>query len=240
LNDVERYGITSLVYGPKGAGKSWLLDTMPPPRLIMDAEAGSRFTPSRKITWDPLSEKPPEPNDAWSTARVVIRDFRTAQKTLEWLISGQHPFRSLGCDSASEMQQRAVDEMAGTRQMKTDEWGQLLRVMSDFTRKSRDLVSHPTNPLDAVIFVAMARQRDGQWEPHLQGQLATIIPYYFDLVSYIAPVINPEDNRVIRRLFCGTFPGYLTGERVGGCLGEYIDNPNVTSMLETVRQRISE
>jgi hypothetical protein len=27
----------------------------------------------------------------------------------------------------------------------------------------------------------------------------------------------------------------MTGERVGGCLGPYIDNPTITGMLDTIR-----
>lgn len=231
------YGLNAVVYGPKGAGKSYLGDTTPAPRVVLDAEAGSRFTPSRKKRWDPVTEKPPVPDGTWDTALVTVRDFRTVQKAFEWLNSGQHPFRSVVMDSISEVQQRAVDDIAGTNQMAQQDWGQLLRIVSDLVRKFRDLISHPSNPLDAVLFIAMARQRDGQWEPYVQGQLATVMPYYVDLVAYIATIVQPETGEVTRRLFTGTFPGYLTGERVGGCLGTHVDNPDVTKMLEIIRVR---
>jgi AAA domain len=231
----DHYGINAIIYGPKGAGKSRLGDTTPAPRVVLDAEAGSRFTPSRKKRWDPVSERPPEADGTWDTALVTVRDFRAVQKAYEWLNSGQHPFRSVVIDSISEVQQRGVDDIAGTKQMQTQDWGQLLRIVSDLVRKFRDLISHPTNPLDAVVFIAMARQREGQWEPHVQGQLATTMPYYVDVVSYLAPVLNPETGEIIRRLFCGPFQGYMTGERVGGCLGPYIDNPTVTGMLGMIR-----
>lgn len=239
MGDLEQYGINIIVYGPKGAGKSYLGDTTPAPRVVLDAEAGSRFTPSRKKRWDPM-DPPPEADGTWDTALVSVREYRTMQKAYEWLASGRHPFRSVVIDSISEIQQRAVDDLTGTKQMDQQAWGQLLRVMSDQVRKLRDLVSHPTNPLDAVLFTAMARMRDGQWEPHVQGQLATTMPYYVDIVAYMAPVVEVESPQVIRRLFCGTFPGYLTGERVGGCLGEYIDGPDLTVMLNKIRTFLSE
>jgi hypothetical protein len=224
-----------LIYGPKGAGKSRFCNTSPPPRLILDAEAGSRFLPGRKKNWDPVREEPPTADGTWDTAVATIRDFRTLQKAYEWLASGKHPFRSVNLDSASETQQRLIDDIAGAELMTQQQWGQLLRVQSDLFRKFRDLVVHPTNPLDSVVLTAMARQRDGQWEPYLQGQAATITPYYFDLVGYMSPVAQPETGEVIRRLFIGTFTGFLTGERVGGSLGQYIDNPSAVDMISTVR-----
>jgi AAA domain len=231
----EHWGINGIIYGPAKAGKSWVGDTTPAPRLVLDAEAGSRFTPSRKVQWDPVSHEPPEPDGSWDTALVTVRDYRTLTKAYEWTSSGKHPFRSVVLDSISEAQQRCVDEMKGTSPMQQQDWGQLLRVVSDLARKFRDLTTHPTNPLDAVIIIAMVRERNGVQEPYVQGQLATTLPYYFDLCTYLAPVPHPETGELIRRLFTGSFPGYVTGERVGGCLGSYIDNPNITSMLESVR-----
>lgn len=232
------YGINMIVYGPKGCGKSYLGDTAPGPRVVLDAEAGSRFTPSRKKQWDPVNERPPQPDGTWDTALVTVRDFRTVMKAYEWLASGDHPFRSVIIDSVSEIQQRAVDDIAGTNAMQKQDWGQLLRIVSDLVRKFRDLISHPVRPLDAVVFIAMARQVEGTWQPHVQGQLAVTLPYYVDVVSYMAPVVNPETGEVTRRLFCGTFPGYMTGERVAGALGSYIDAPDVSGMLEMIRAKL--
>ena len=39
--------LTSVIHGYSGVGKSWLLDTMPPPRLIMDAEGRASLRPAR-------------------------------------------------------------------------------------------------------------------------------------------------------------------------------------------------
>jgi AAA domain len=234
------WGASILVYGPKGAGKSWLCNTAPAPRLILDAEAGSRFLPGRKKSWNPLTESPPELDGTWDTVVAPIRDFRALEQAYSWLASGKHPFKSVSLDSASEIQQRAIDNIAGAELMSQQQWGQLLRVISDLFRKFRDLLVHPTNPLASVSMTAMARQKDGQWEPYFQGQAATVVPYFFDTVAYIAPVAQPETGETIHRLYVGTFPGFLTGERVGGCLGSYIDNPSITSMIATVRKYLSE
>jgi hypothetical protein len=228
------YGLNILVYGHSKRGKSWLGDTAPAPRVVLDAEAGSRFTPSKKIAWNPTNS-PPEVDGSWETAIVSVRQFRDVTATFQWLNSGKHPFKSVVLDSISEIQSRAVDDIAGTNQMKIADWGQLVRTVSDVVRKFRDLITHPTHPMDAVVFIAMAKQRqDGVWAPYIQGSLATTLPYYLDCVAYL-DMYPQEDNTVIRRLFTGNVPGFETGERVGGRLGSYIDDPNITRMVEMIR-----
>ncbi len=229
------YGINMLVAGFPKSGKSWMGDTTPAPRLILDAEGGSRFTPSRKKQWDPTREKPPEPDGTWDTVIVPVLNYQTVLKAYEWLNSGQHPFRSVVMDSVSEVQQRAADALAGTNALQLQDWGTLLRQVSDLVRKFRDLTTNPVKPLDAVIFIAMAKQRqDGTWHPYVQGALSTVLPYFVDVCAWMAAV-PIEDGTTVRRLVIGPTPGYETGERVGGRLGAYIDNPNVTEMLRLIR-----
>lgn len=229
------YGINAIVYSLPKHGKSWLGDTTPAPRLVLDAEGGSRFTPSRKTGWDPVTEKPPEPDGTWDTVLVSVHDYRTVLRAYEWLASGQHPFRSVVLDSVSEIQQRAVDDLVGTNQMQMQDWGTLLRQVSDLVRKFRDLTAHKTRALDAVIFIAMARQsKDDRWYPYVQGSLATTLPYYTDICGWLQ-IVNAEDGTPVRRLYVGPTPGHETGERVGGRLGAYIDNPDVTEMLRVIR-----
>lgn len=234
------YGINMIVYGHPKHGKSWLGDTTPAPRVVLDAEAGSRFTPSTKRIWEPTSAPPPTPDGTWETAIVPVRAFRDVQKTFEWLNSGKHPFKSVVIDSISEVQQRIIDDISGTNQMKQQDWGTLLRVSSDVIRKFRDLVTNPVKPLDAVVFIAMAAQRtDGTWYPFMQGRLATTLPYYVDIVGYLTQAPT-EEGAMLRRMFIGTVPGYETGERVGGKLGTYVNIPDddmhvVETMLKTIR-----
>jgi hypothetical protein len=233
----EHLGISIIVHGPAKSGKSHLADTMPGPRLILDAEMGSRFTPSKKKVWDPIREAPPVADGTWETCIVYVRDYRSVLKAYEWLDSGKHPFRSVAIDSISETQQRAIDSLAGIQQPSQQDWGTLLRQVSDLVRRFRDLTTNPVKPLDAVVFAAMTRQgRDGDstWRPHVQGSLATVLPYYTDIVGYLC-VTKETGEPAVRRLFVGPTPGFETGERVGGRLGSYLDNPNITEMLARVR-----
>lgn len=231
-------GLSFLVHGASKAGKSWLGDTTPAPRLIIDAEAGSRFTPSRKKKWDPLSGPPPAADGSWDSIIVPAIHYQTVTKCLEWLVSGQHPFRSVVIDSISEVQIKIADSLVGSvNPLKMQDYGQLFRVGSDMIRKFRDLVMHPSKPLEAVLLIAMTRQgQDGTWRPHFMGQLATTAPYLVDVEAFMYKVPQ-EDGTVVYRLFTGTVASIETGERVGGILGNYTDNPNIAKLCEKVQNR---
>lgn len=234
---VPTYGINLIVYGDAKVGKSWLGATTPAPRLILDAEGGSHFTPGRKTVWNPLAEAPPVPSDAWETAIVDVRDYATMERAYQWLHSGQHGFRSVTIDSISEIQQRAVDQIAGRDQMKQQDWGALLRNISSLIRSCRDLTRHPTNPLDAVVFLAMEQVHGPQQKirPFMQGQMGQTFPYFVDVCAYLDEVLADDSATYVHRLYTSRIPGYVTGERVGGCLGRFIDNPTIADMITTIR-----
>lgn len=229
----ELRGLSLLVHGQSKVGKSWLGSTAPGPRLVLDAEGGSRFTPGKKRVWDPLSEAPPEDDGSWETCLVYVHDFPTVLRAYEWLNGGQHPFRSVIMDSVSEVQQRCVDSLVGTDQMKTQDWGTLLRQVSAVVRQFRDLITHRTKPLEAVVMIAMTRQVEGRWRPYVQGQLATVLPFYLDVCGYLFTQ-RTEDGTLLRRLLISPHPEFEAGERVGGRLGEVIDHPNVSDMIDRV------
>lgn len=234
-------GFSLLVHGPSKTGKSWLSDTSPAPRLVLDAEGGNgtAWTPSKKIIWNPTTEKPPVADGTWETCIVHVRQFADVQRSYEWLNSGQHPFRSATIDSVSETQQRGVDDIAGTKQMMTQDWGELLRRMSKVIRDFRDLVNHPTNPLDVVIFIAMTRDVGGVKVPYVQGQLATILPYQVDVVGYLQKVPNLEvPGQTNRFLMIQPDPQYLSGERVGGRLGPWLEVKDNDRTVETMLDMI--
>lgn len=225
--------LSLLVHGASKVGKSWLGDTTPAPRLILDAEGGSRFTPSRKKVWNPLTEAVPVPDGTWDSCIVYVHDYQTVLRAYQWLASGQHPFESVVVDSISEVQQRCVDSIAGVDPMKTQDWGTLFRQVATLVRQFRDLVTHPTKPLRAVVLIAMTKDVNGKWRAHVQGQLATTLPYYLDVIGYLF-VHKFEDGTEMRRLLVSPHELYEAGERVGGRLGTVVDNPNVTSMLNTI------
>ena len=230
-------GVSILVHGLSKAGKSTFAATSPAPRLILDAEAGSRFVPGRKIVWDPVMQQPPQADGSWDTCMVYVHSYDSVTAALRWLQSGNHPFASVIIDSISEVQQRCVDALVGIDQMKIADWGSLLRIVSDTIRKFRDLITHPTRPLWSVVFIAMTREVSGKWRPFVQGALADTLPYYVDICGYL--FINPEPagpGWPGNVLLVSPNAQYESGERVGGCLGPVVVNPNVSSIIQSVLQ----
>lgn len=227
--------VSWLIHGASKCGKSTLADTSPAPRLHLDAEGGmgTRFTPSRKKLWDPTRQKPPVHDGTWDTCVVYVRSYNDVKYTYDWLNSGQHPFASVILDSISEIQQRAVDSLVGKDQMKTQDWGTLLRDVSAQVRQFRDLCAHPTRPLMAVVMIAMTTKKDDKWRPYVQGQLADRLPYYVDICGYLY-VDQQSDGDTVRKLLVAQHPMFEAGERVGGRLGDVVTDPNIEKMIGTI------
>lgn len=235
-------GLTMLVYGESGAGKSTFASTAPKPTLLLDVESGYRFLPGRKVMWDPMSQQPPVADGTWDICVVVVHDYNTVLKVHDWLRSGQHHFRSLVIDSISELQDRLLVQLAGDDQMKMQQWGEVLRKMGGLLRNIRDLTTHPTNPLESIVLTAMAKQdKDGVFHPYLQGQLAVQAPYLYDILGALAIETFPHPDPTqppyaARRMYIQRTPKYEAKERVQGRLGTIIeqDNLDVEKMLDGI------
>lgn len=206
---------SALIFGPSKAGKTFFLASGPKPVLILDAEGGTRFLPSKKVVWSNTMSEPPEYDGSWEVCVVYVRDFSTLDNVYGWLHAGKHPFRTVAIDSISEAQQRCVDSIAGVKQMVTQDWGTLLRKISALIRNYRDLLIHPFNPLDCVAFTAMERvTTEGVHAPYLQGQIASVISYYVDLALYLRA--EPDDTgQIERKLLTKPHPLFLAGDRTG-------------------------
>ena len=228
--------LTMLIHGDSGHGKSWLADTAPGPRLILDAEGRADYTPSNKIMWDPRTA-PPEvgPDDS---VVVDVQSFDTAQMAYTWLASGKHPFNSVIVDSITELQQRVLDAVTGSPsiQPQTQHWGTLLREMESFVRKLRDLRKHPVKPLWAVVLVAGSQEKNNKQRPFLQGQLGIKIAYHMDVVGYLVRQ-QGDDGQEQRVLHIKPF-GFIEAKDNTHILsqqyGGTIINPDVTDMLNVL------
>jgi len=234
--------LTGIIYGPSKSGKSTLAATSPYPRLILDVEGGARFLPIVPTVWDPMREEPPKADGSWDTCVVLVRDYDTVLKAFAWLQSGRHQFKSLVIDSISELQVKCIDNIAGSEQMKMQHWGELLRHMGNLLRDLRDLTMHATNPLEAVIMTAMAKEgQDGRFKPYLQGQLATQAPYFYDMLGYlrVEEFPNPDPSQrplKFRRMYVESTDFAEAGERVQGRLGSIVEQGelSIDMMLDKI------
>ena len=185
--------LTAVIHGESGGGKSFLLDTAPAPRLILDAEGGSEFTPSwPKVLWNPNVYAPPgvqgcEPGQeqVTETTRVIVRDWLTLTRVSQWLESGRHHFVTAGFDSITEIQKRCRDNIRGTEQMQTQHWGALLIEMEALVRRMRDCTMDPSNHLQNVVILALTDDKSGVYRPLIQGALQKSLPGFVHIVGYL-------------------------------------------------------
>lgn len=242
MSEVQR-SLTVLVYGESGVGKSSFAVTAPYPRLMLDVEAGHRFLPINVKYWDPFREAPPVADGTWDTVVVNIHDYNTVNKVYEWLRSGQHQFRSLIIDSISELQVKFFDQIAGDEQIKMQQWGEVLRKMGGLLRNLRDLTTHPTNPLEAVVLTAMEDENKttAVARPYLQGALRVQAPYLFDILGAMTTETfpNPDPTQPpykVRRMYIERTDRHEAKERVQGKLGSIIEQGDlrIDTMLDKV------
>lgn len=224
--------LSIVVHGESGTGKSWFADTAPAPRLILDAEGGSRFTPSGpKVYWDPMTGPPPQGAE---TVIVMVRDFGMMATVFQWLNSGQHDFQSIVLDSVTELQKRCIDAIVGTSQMRIQDFGELLREMESLVRRFRDLHMHPINPIPVSVLITTTKMDDkGTFRPHVQGQLNLSMPYYVDVVGYLHVQANGETGQMERKLLVSSVPGFIAKDRTNR-LGFEVINPNIQTMLTQI------
>lgn len=242
----DRYeeNICALVHGPPGVGKSWFGQTTPFPRLVLDAEGGSRH-PRRidrqgvvhrvpKILWDPLVDEPPEWDGTWETCHVFVRNYPTFERSYSWLNTFDHPFRSVVVDSLTEIQKRCKDTISGGETPSERQWGELLIKMELKVRELRDLMFHPTNPLDAVLILALTDPRGRKAKPAVQGALGLSLPGYVDLEGYL-DAFPDDEGGLERRMLIQPHPEFEAKDRthtLSAHYGRAIPNPDFTEMLD--------
>lgn len=203
--------LSLLVHGESGTGKTWLGDTTPAPRLVLDVEGRTKFTPSRKTLWEPARSGPPALDGTWETCVVPIRAYEDVGRAFQWLNAGGHPFQSLVLDSVSMLQARCKASVAGTRALTEQDWGTLLNEMAGTCQDLIDLTMHPTTPLRVVMFTSAVAEKGKATavrRPDLQGQMGSKIPYLFDVVGYLYTEAG-EDNVLSRKLLIQPYPGFV-------------------------------
>jgi hypothetical protein len=236
-----------LVHGEEGTGKSWLGQTTPTPRLVLDAEGGSRspkrmvdgvVVRQRKITWDPARDEPPADDGTWDTCNVIVRDYHTIEKAYAWLNAGKHPFRSVVLDSLTEIQKRCKDAIAGVETPTERDWGLLLIKMEHLVRGFRDLVFHPSHPLEAVVILALTHEKGGKRRPAIQGALGVSLPGYMDVEGYLFVTVD-EEQKETRKLLIVPRDGFAAKDRthtLSQHFGPAVINPDVEAMLGVLNQ----
>lgn len=242
--------VSFLIYGPSKKGKSTLANTVPGPRLLLDAEAAGRFLRGKKVRWNPLADAPPAADGSWDICIVVVDEYAKLEKTIEWLESGNHPFESVVVDSISEIQKKLKKKITGSQGLQVKDmemrlWGKLLSHMSALMEELRDLTEHPTRPVNVVI-TAMEEMGVDKYMPLVEGSLKKWLPYYMDVVGRVDttevassdPTQPPQTVHYLATRSGVTAEGtpFFAGERVQGRIPQYVygDDLNLSKLIDGI------
>lgn len=237
--------LTLLVHGESGVGKSWLGESAPGPRLLLDVEGRAIHLQRPKIWWDPLTQPLPmtfddgTPVHTDTTIVVTVRDFLDFENAYNVLASGNHYFRSVIVDSLMELQQRCLDMIAGVDKVTTPEWGELLRKMEKLVRDFRDLRTHPTNPIPVLVVICGTDEKAGKMRPMLQGKLAVKLAHHFDTVGYLNFEYDASIQKVQRVMAIQPYGLFVAKDDTHTLSQKYglnIVDPNVEQMLATLNE----
>lgn len=190
------------------------------------------------MKWDPTREDPPKDDGTWDVCHVTVHNYNVIEKAYAWLNSGKHDFKSVVVDSLTEVQKRCKDAIAGVDTPTERDWGLLLIKLEHLVRGLRDLVSHPTNPLDAVVILALTQEKSGKWKPAVQGALGISLPGYVDVVGYLFVTVD-ESQKETRKLLIVPREPYAAKDRTHTLSQHYgpaVSNPDVEQMLAILNE----
>ncbi len=232
--------LAAVIHGESGTGKSYFAGTTPAPRLVLDAEGGSRFVRANlpMKTWNPLTEPVPRHDGSWNSVLVAVQDWDTLVAAYKVLASGEHDFRSVVLDSLTEAQKRLIDNVTGVEQATMQDWGMILRYLEDLVRKFRDLTFHPEHPIEAVVMTCLSHLRDGHVRPFLKGQLEISLPSFTDIVGYTYTDNDPATGQMQYRMLLAPANSIVAKDRPGLItqeIGPAVVDANFTQWLELVQ-----
>ncbi len=240
---LEGQTLTAMFHGRAKSGKSNLGASLPKPLLYLDVEMGSHFLPLKSVEWKDSRSPIPKSDGTWDTCVLRVRSWDDARRALEMLTTRAHPFKGVTVDSVAALQNRIIADIAGVQAVEIQEWGEILRLLQSFCENLRDLTQHPKHPLQAVCVICptklMGPKDQETWQPHLRGQMSSVIPYLFDLNGFLYTKGKLVDGKLVETRYLRTRRtegkgGIEAGERVGGTIPEVFELPQITGTREEV------
>lgn len=245
---VEDYRMKMLIYGSPGVGKTSLLATanlhpLTAPILIVNVEGGT-LSISETSTLG-LAEPPDV---------VDLTSYDQLNDIFWYLAKGDHPYKSVGIDSLSELQTVNLESVVRKQMSKTSGGGSRRESMDDvwledygtsnnqlrrMLRQFRDLPMH-------VFFTchdASSQDKDKNEvvHPALTPGLRTAVLGYMDIVGYLYnQAVTDEDGNeaTLRRMLSRPYGKWLAKDRSPGQrLGLSVDNPSIPIIMDRITKK---
>lgn len=247
---IEHYKLKMIVYGQPGVGKTSLLATaglhkLTAPILLINIEGGMLSVADSSV----LGLK--EPPDI-----VDLKGFKHLESIFWYLAKGDHPYKSVGIDSLSELQMVNLESIVGQmigkvgrsgarRESLDDIWqedyGTSTQQLRRVVRQFRDLPMH-------VFFSchdssSMDKDKNETVHPALTPKLRSSVMGYMDVIGYLyvdSEVATEEENgdQTSRRLLCRPYGKWVAKDRSPGQrLGLMVEQPTIPKIVDLILRK---
>ena len=213
-NDVSISGVKLLVYGAAGAGKTYLIKTLPDP-IILSAEAGLLSIRGSDLSY------------------FAIESMADLNEVYSWLTSSDEAkkYQSIALDSISEIAEVVLSAEKKTAKDPRQAYGAMSDQMADLVRAFRDL------PGKHVYFSAKVEKAQDEmgrilYAPSMPGnKFAQQMPYFFDEVLALRMERTPE-GEIQRALMCES-DGIWTAKDRSGRLAPW-EEPDLGAIIRKI------
>jgi len=213
-NDVSISGVKLLVYGAAGAGKTYLIKTLPDP-IILSAEAGLLSIKGSDLPY------------------FVIESMSDLNEVYSWIVNSDEAkkYQSVALDSISEIAEVVLSSEKKTAKDPRQAYGAMSDQMADLVRAFRDL------PGKHVYFSAKVEKAQDEmgrilYAPSMPGnKFAQQMPYFFDEVLALRMELTSE-GEIQRALMCGS-DGIWTAKDRSGQLSPW-EEPDLGAIIRKI------